>query len=209
MPGPLVYGLLLSAALAGTALAQGSPPTQSDRTASPLPGGGQAHGIFITAQKPGEWRGVKLVGLSIFGSDRRELGTVDDILVDDSGTITAVILGVGGFLGVGEKRVAVPFSSINWRVRATSGPGGTPPPATRDDPGGHGTDRASADDFLTTGGIPNSPVLNVTKADLENAPSFAYAGRSLTPSETQSTNAPNTSSNRLLPPTQTPPPPGR
>jgi len=187
--------------MAGAAIAQGaSSPAQGDRTPSPLPGGGQAQGIFITAQKLGEWRGAKLVGLSVFGADRRELGTIEDLLVDDSGMITAVILGVGGFLGVGEKRVAVPFSSITWRAQATSGPSGTPGPAgQRNSP----DTREAASSFLATGGIPNSPVLNVTKADLENAPSFAYAGRSLSPSETQSTNAPNTSGNRLLPGTQT------
>ncbi len=65
-PAPLAFGLFLSATLAYPALSQGNAPNQSDRTTSPVPGGGQAQGIFITAQKAGEWRGAKLVGLTVY-----------------------------------------------------------------------------------------------------------------------------------------------
>jgi hypothetical protein len=41
-----------------------------------------------------------------------KIGGVDDILIDKEGRVTAVIIGVGGFLGMGEKDVAVPFSSV-------------------------------------------------------------------------------------------------
>ena len=40
------------------------------------------------------------------------LGDVDDVLIDKEGKVTAMIIAVGGFLGMGEKDVAVPFSSI-------------------------------------------------------------------------------------------------
>jgi len=41
-----------------------------------------------------------------------KIGGVDDILIDKEGRVTVVIIGVGGFLGMGEKDVAVPFSSV-------------------------------------------------------------------------------------------------
>ena len=41
-----------------------------------------------------------------------KIGGVDDILIDKEGRVTAAIIGVGGFLGMGEKDVAVPFSSV-------------------------------------------------------------------------------------------------
>ncbi|MGH6864740.1 MAG: PRC-barrel domain-containing protein [Methyloceanibacter sp.] len=41
-----------------------------------------------------------------------KLGAVNDLLVDQDGRVHAVIIGVGGFLGVGEKDVAVPFNVL-------------------------------------------------------------------------------------------------
>ena len=41
-----------------------------------------------------------------------KIGGVDDPLIDKEGRVTAVIIGVGGFPGMGEKDVAVPFSSV-------------------------------------------------------------------------------------------------
>jgi hypothetical protein len=41
-----------------------------------------------------------------------KIGDVDGVLLDKDGHVTAVVVGVGGFLGVGEKDVAVPFSSL-------------------------------------------------------------------------------------------------
>ncbi|MBX9760609.1 MAG: PRC-barrel domain-containing protein, partial [Beijerinckiaceae bacterium] len=39
-------------------------------------------------------------------------GDIDDILLDHQGKIIAVVVGVGGFLGIGEKNVAIPFDSL-------------------------------------------------------------------------------------------------
>jgi len=41
-----------------------------------------------------------------------KIGDVDDVLIDKAGNVSALIIGVGGFLGMGEKDVAVPFSSV-------------------------------------------------------------------------------------------------
>ena len=48
---------------------------------------------------------------NVYGPPDNKIGGVDDILIDKEGRVTAVIIGVGGFLGMGEKDVAVPFSS--------------------------------------------------------------------------------------------------
>ena len=37
---------------------------------------------------------------------------IDDVLIDKSGKITALIVGVGGLLGMGEKDVALPFAAV-------------------------------------------------------------------------------------------------
>jgi PRC-barrel domain protein len=42
-----------------------------------------------------------------------KIGDINEVLIDNSGSVHAVVIGVGGFLGVGEKDVAVPFKSLN------------------------------------------------------------------------------------------------
>ena len=49
---------------------------------------------------------------SVYDNRDSKIGTVNDMLLDDSGKINAVIIGVGGLLGVGEKNIAVPFSAL-------------------------------------------------------------------------------------------------
>jgi sporulation protein YlmC with PRC-barrel domain len=48
----------------------------------------------------------------VYDNQENKIGEVNDILLDSNGKIAAVIVGVGGFLGVGEKDVAVPFNSL-------------------------------------------------------------------------------------------------
>jgi sporulation protein YlmC with PRC-barrel domain len=66
----------------------------------------------ITAQKPDEWLATRLRGTSVLGSDGIKIGSVDDILLDRNGSIKALVIGVGGFLGIGAKDVAVPFKQF-------------------------------------------------------------------------------------------------
>jgi sporulation protein YlmC with PRC-barrel domain len=52
----------------------------------------------------------------VYDPNNNKIGEVMDVLLDKSGKVTSLIIGVGGFLGVGEKDVAVPFDA----VRATT-----------------------------------------------------------------------------------------
>ena len=63
----------------------------------------------------GNWRASKLVGLSVYNDNNESLGSINDLLTDKDGNIKAVVLGVGGFLGVGEHLVAVPFDKVEIR----------------------------------------------------------------------------------------------
>ena len=169
-------------------------PGLAQTPAGPAGGGGQ----FVTDQAANQWRGSKLVGLTIYGSDNQPVGDVNEILVDDQGMIAAVVIGVGGLLGVGEKNVAVPFRAIQWRDVATTATSATPtnrdPNAGRSGLGSSNEGRSSGDAAVMSGGIPRHPVLAMTKDELKNAPAFNYLGRSQAgpPATT-----PNTSSNRL------------
>jgi sporulation protein YlmC with PRC-barrel domain len=49
---------------------------------------------------------------SVYDTKDNKIGAVNDLLVDKDGKLSAVIIGVGGFLGAGEKNVAVPFNAL-------------------------------------------------------------------------------------------------
>jgi len=57
---------------------------------------------------------TKLKGLAVYNNNNEKLGSIDDLLVDKSGQIKAAVIGVGGFLGIGDHQVAVPFSQLQW-----------------------------------------------------------------------------------------------
>jgi len=49
---------------------------------------------------------------SVYDPKQSKIGTIDDVLLDKQGKVSALIIGVGGFLGMGEKDVAVPFEAV-------------------------------------------------------------------------------------------------
>jgi len=58
-----------------------------------------------------------LVGMSVFSgtTDTADLiGAIDDLVVSADGKISAVVLGVGGYLGTGEKSVAIDYAQLQW-----------------------------------------------------------------------------------------------
>jgi sporulation protein YlmC with PRC-barrel domain len=60
----------------------------------------------------GSARASKLIGSKVYKGDT-SIGQIEDVLVDlDNATVAAVILSVGGFLGIGDKLVAVPANQI-------------------------------------------------------------------------------------------------
>jgi sporulation protein YlmC with PRC-barrel domain len=48
----------------------------------------------------------------VYDKNQNSVGKVDDVLIDKSGKITTLMVGVGGFLGAGEKDVALPFAAV-------------------------------------------------------------------------------------------------
>lgn len=54
-----------------------------------------------------------LIGKSVYGADDSDVGTVDDVIVDDSGAIREVIIDFGGFLGMGATQVALTFEELS------------------------------------------------------------------------------------------------
>ncbi len=54
-----------------------------------------------------------LEGSTVYGINDERIGDIGDIMIDDQGSIQQVIVEVGGFLGIGEKPVAIPFEQMS------------------------------------------------------------------------------------------------
>jgi sporulation protein YlmC with PRC-barrel domain len=53
----------------------------------------------------------------VYDEQDKKIGAIDDVLLDKNGQLTAVILGVGGLLGVGATDVAVPFKALHMKEK--------------------------------------------------------------------------------------------
>lgn len=104
----MTAGIVGSALLASAAFAQSPSATTSTTTPAAAP---------VTASNStynGSWRASKVVGLSVYNEANESLGSINDLLTDKEGNIKAVVIGVGGFLGVGEHLIAVPYDKIKF-----------------------------------------------------------------------------------------------
>lgn len=82
--------------------ADAAPSIKAERTA----------GTFSANQAADEWRSSKLVGLSVYNKANEKVGDINDLILAPDGKISNAVIGVGGFLGMGEKLVAVAFSDL-------------------------------------------------------------------------------------------------
>jgi sporulation protein YlmC with PRC-barrel domain len=166
----------ITAALAGTALlatvaSAQTPTTTTDRadTAS----------MATDSSHQDEWRASKVVGLSVYNDNNESLGSINDLLMDKNGNIKAVVLGVGGFLGVGEHLVAVPFDKIKFvdQPVAYTGTSSTSPnpnrPATPTTTGSSTTSQPTVS--KANPWYPDHAVFSATKDELKAMPEFKYS----------------------------------
>ena len=58
-------------------------------------------------------RASKLIGMTVRNNAGENIGDINEILLDNGGKVAAVVLGVGGFLGIGEREVAISFDSLH------------------------------------------------------------------------------------------------
>lgn len=102
----------LAAVLAAPAFAQTATPPAASQ--SSMPSSATTSGAsFMQRQQASDWLGSKLIGATVYGSDNSSIGEVNDLVLAPDGKINGVVIGVGGFLGVGEKNVAVPFDKLS------------------------------------------------------------------------------------------------
>jgi sporulation protein YlmC with PRC-barrel domain len=71
-------------------------------------------GQFMTQMQPEQIMASELIGTRVVSANNESIGDINDVIVDRNGQVMAAVVGVGGFLGIGEKDVAVPFKSLEF-----------------------------------------------------------------------------------------------
>jgi sporulation protein YlmC with PRC-barrel domain len=176
----------LAAALLTTALITGAASAQTSAANKPA-----TADSAVSTHREGEWRASKLVGVNVYNDNNDKIGDINDVILDNSGKVANVILGVGGFLGMGEHYVAIAYDKLKWSnepprsATASTTTSTNTRPATNVD----GNTRTSADGTARTTGTatttaddrkangywyPDHAVYNATKDQLKAMPQFKY-----------------------------------
>ncbi len=173
-----IAGLAGSALLATVAFAQApTAPSESTKMA-PATASDKAPATAsdTSSSYQGTWRASKMVGLSVYNDSNESLGSINDLLTDKSGNIKGVVIGVGGFLGVGEHLVAVPLDKVKFVAEPIVYTGAANAPAT----GGArpGTTTGAANPVPAAKPNPWYPdhaMLSATKDQLKSMSEFKYS----------------------------------
>jgi sporulation protein YlmC with PRC-barrel domain len=173
-----IAGLAGTALLASIAFAQS--PSTSDTTKSEMAPAAKSDTSTSPSSFQGNWRASKVVGLNVYNDKNESVGSINDLLTDKNGKIVAVVIGVGGFLGVGEHLVAVPFEKVKFSDQPVAYTGASNAPAK---PGGTSTTTTTTTGAATTGTTSSKPnpwypdhaIFNATKDELKAMPEFKYS----------------------------------
>src|ERR1051325_1838090 len=164
----LLGGLLAAALLSSPAFAQttSTNPPPAAKTDASAPKLSSPH-----------WRSSKMIGLNVYNEQNEKLGDINEIILDKDGKVLGYVVGVGGFLGMGEHDILVEPSKIKFvnEPRRTQTSANNPPanhanpPATRTDA------KTTAPRAATEQWYPDHAMLNATKDQLKAMPQFKYS----------------------------------
>ena len=154
----VISALLASALFIPAALAQQTPsPSANNPPApaavpapmtAPAPAARSQTTVVAPMAQSGQWRASKLMGLNVYNEQNEKLGDINEILLDQSGKVTGVVIGVGGFLGMGQRDIMVTMDKIKFVNEPV---------------------RTSATTTNTTGSAANAPAARNTATTARNA----------------------------------------
>jgi sporulation protein YlmC with PRC-barrel domain len=155
----LAAALLGAALLSGTALAQNATTDRSN--------------VNTAVHRDGQWRASKVIGVNVYNDNNEKIGDIEELIVDKSGKVDQVVLGVGGFLGMGEHYVAVPMEKLKWVNEPVRTSSTSTAPADKSTVGE--ANRANRPQRATDEKwYPDHAVFNATKDQLKAMPQFRY-----------------------------------
>lgn len=152
--------LVASALMTGGAIAQSQAPAPATAKAEAAPKLSAPH-----------WRSSKLIGVAVYNEQNERLGDINEIILDASGKVLGYVVGVGGFLGMGEHDIFVEPGKIKFvnepaRTASTA-------PATKDGdtrPASNAQPRATNEIWY-----PDHGVMAGNKDQLKVLPQFKYS----------------------------------
>jgi len=123
---PKIVPFAIGFALVGAAIAQQSQQQQQPSQPSSSTGASRdapAAGVVplgLTVEETAVvlkgWRASKLLHADVYNDENKKIGKIEDMIVSPDGKVSVAVIDVGGFLGMGKHRVAIPvdqFSDIN------------------------------------------------------------------------------------------------
>ncbi len=106
-----ITGLMIGGAAAQSA--PSTPPSSTPPAASaPATDAPAGNTQFINSQGSDQWLSSNFIGVDVIGPDEAKIGDVNDVLFEKDGQVVAYVVGVGGFLGIGSKNVALAPTSF-------------------------------------------------------------------------------------------------
>jgi len=119
----IIAAALVSTLAVGTAFAQSSTTSSGATNTAPNSAattsaatGSTTNSMVTTISHPSadEMTSSKVVGTAVYNTNNEKIGEVNDLILDKDGKVAGVVIGVGGFLGMGERNVAVSFNSVKF-----------------------------------------------------------------------------------------------
>jgi sporulation protein YlmC with PRC-barrel domain len=130
---------------------QTTPQTQTQTAPAPTK---QSAGANM--QSPNQWRATQLIGLDVYNSNQENIGDINDVIFSSDGRIEIIVVGAGGWLGMGEHNVGLRFDQLKFVNEPMKGQGSA----------------VSTEE----GERPDHAILNMTKEQLKALPAFKFAG---------------------------------
>jgi sporulation protein YlmC with PRC-barrel domain len=106
----------------------------------------QSGDLKLYSRQATDMRASFLIGSKVTNMANEMVGDINDVILDKDGKVVAVIVGIGGFLGIGEREVALDYSSLNVKYDPSA---------------------------MTNAGATTIQV-NATKESLKNAPAWTW-----------------------------------
>jgi sporulation protein YlmC with PRC-barrel domain len=106
---------------ATTTPAPATPDATMSGTSAQAPAAAAGSTTYLTEQAENQISVNDFMGQAIYTADNQSIGDINDLLVANDGGVIAAVVGVGGFLGIGEKNVAIPFDKITITRETASG----------------------------------------------------------------------------------------
>ena len=117
----IIFGGLLASTMLVPAFAQNNPPASNSPPASTTPSAqpstppAKSSSATVAPKAQGDmWRASKLIGLNVYNDQNEKLGDISEVLLDKSGKVDGIVIGVGGFLGMGKHDILVQLDKLKF-----------------------------------------------------------------------------------------------